>query len=141
MHVQLVFIVVTRPNILQIVPLVPTPLVLALMHKLFQLVSLLVLYVQQALHAWVDKRLPLVVPDTTAMLAMVFARFAQLATDAQTLLSSPFSVSLVNTIYQAKPRAQLVPKDIFALIQPQLQAFVLKVNGLQLAHQCALTVH
>lgn len=131
----------TRPNILQIVPLEPTPLVVAQTDKAFQLVSLLVLYVQQALNAWVDNRLPLVVPDTTAMLVMVFARFAQLATDAQTLLSSPFSVSLVNTIYQAKPRAQLVPKDIFALIQPQLQAFALKANGLQLAHQCALTVH
>lgn len=131
----------TRPNILQIVPLEPTPLVVAQTDKAFQLVSLLVLYVQQALNAWVDNRLPLVVPDTTAMLVMVFARFAQLATDAQTLLSSPFSVSLVNTIYQAKPRAQLVPKDIFALIQPQLQAFAHKANGLQLAHQCALIVH
>ena len=131
----------TRPNILQIVPLEPTPLVVAQTDKAFQLVSLLVLYVQQALNAWVDNRLPLVVPDTTAMLVMVFARFALLATDAQTLLSSPFSVSLVNTILQAKPHAQLVPKDIFALIQPQLQAFVLKANGLQLVHQCALTVH
>lgn len=64
-----------------------------------------------------DSRLPLVVPDTTAMPVMAFAQFAQLATDAQTLLSNRFSVNLVNIINQAGPHAQLVSKGIFALIQ------------------------
>jgi hypothetical protein len=117
LHVLQDFIVMMLPNILQIVLLELTPLVLAQTDKVFQLVSLLVLFVQQVIPAWVDSRSLLVVPDTTAMQVMAFARFAQLATDAQTLLSNRFSVNLVNIINQAEPHAQLVSKDIFALIQ------------------------
>jgi hypothetical protein len=117
LHVLQDFTAMTLPNILQIVLLELIPLVLAQTDKVFQLVSMLVLYVQQALHAWVDRRPLLVFLDTTAMPVMAFARFAQLATDAQTLLSNRFSVNLANIINQAELHALLVSKDIFALIQ------------------------
>lgn len=56
LHVLQDFIVMTLPNILQIVLLELTPLVLAQMDKVLQLVSMLVLFVQQAIPAWVDSR-------------------------------------------------------------------------------------